>query len=496
MVQLLFSIPWRRRPSVASRRPTRRSASSLIKTAGSIAATFEAKPPVAPVVEEKTQSEAVASAPVELPRPTKKVLPAPRESRAVRILQENEPEEQPSLVADVPRQSVQEHVVAPAAMRPQEQERIQEAPRVRPAASVVPENSAQVPPVRPTVSQPSISDKDATSGIRKPVAAVIQAPARTRSPMAAYNRTLDKLDKKIDETDLALPNGGGVFDDYSTNFTKIRYQKGVTYNDLLPMEFTTGFNSGLERATFQMTQHQLEEAKKYSSYLGREIRNNGGPQRVVRSNAISALHRMVQDFFVANAPRDCFDGVDGEQSARAVVGLQPLPELEIFEFAVASHDITTGPMEPRITETALVTPEGWGVFDDYRTNMTKIRYEKGVTYNDLLPITFTSGFNSGLERGTFYMTTRQIEESKKLSSYVSREIRNALPSSLRVVRSSSVSLLHRTMLDYFIANAPRDCFDGVSGEQEARKAVGLPPLPELDIFEHEIKKRMQEIVGE
>lgn len=477
---------------MASRRGTRRSASSLIEAAGSIAGSFESKPKAPPIVNEPAQKAPTPVEPVEPKRPEIADIPAPKVSRVVRVVNEQASEGQTHSLKEAQDNANAESETQSHSLKKAEPVHY---PR-RPAASVVPENSTQIPPVRPTVSQPSISDKDVTSGIRKPVVAVIQAPARTRSPMAAYNRALDKLDKKIDETDLALPNGRGVFDDYSTSFTKIRYQKGITYNDLLPLEFTTGFNSGLERATFQMTQHQLEEAKKYSSYLGREIRNNGGPQRVVRSNAISALHRMVQDFFVANAPRDCFDGVDGEQSARAAVGLQPLPELEIFEFAVASHDITTGPMEPRITETALVTPEGWGVFDDYRTNMTKIRYEKGVTYNDLLPITFTSGFNSGLERGTFYMTSRQIEESKKLSSYVSREIRNALPSSLRVVRSSSVSLLHRTMLDYFIANAPRDCFDGVSGEQEARKSVGLPPLPELDIFEHEINKRMQEIVGE
>lgn len=485
---------------MASRRPVRRSASSLIKSAGSIADTFEAKPAVTPVQEKSVRNEPSQAQVVKSPKPIKKALPEPRESRAVRIVPENESERPAPRTARVPEErsvhSVPYPGIAKTEIRAFEPEQRQDPPKQRPTAHVAAEPVARVQQVRPSVSRPSITDRDATSGIRKPVAAVIQAPARTRSPMAAYNRVLDKLDKKIDETDLALPDGRGVFDDYSTNFTKIRYQKGITYNDLLPLEFTTGFNSGLERATFQMTQHQLEEAKKYSSYLGREIRNNGGPQRVVRSNAISALHRMVQDFFVANAPTDCFDGVDGEQSARASVGLQPLPELEIFEYEVASHDVTTGPMEPRITETALTTPEGWGVFDDYRTNMTRIRYEKGVTYNDLLPITFTSGFNSGLERGTFYMTARQVEESKKLSNYISREIRNALPSSLRVVRSSAVSLLHRTMLDFFISNAPRDCFDGVAGEQEARAAVGLPPLPELDIFEHEIKKRMLEIAGE
>ena len=470
---------------MASKRPPRRSASSLIEGAGSIAATFEVeqvlqnqsetptKQSLGGLARENGLRETSSSAPSSIPVSESSVapatLPAPVGDRQAI----------PGLAAEVAEPVVPAdpepvlHAVTPVTLKPRE-----------PATAIV-EKPAPVSPAPTAVAQPAI---------RKPVVAVPPAAVRHRSPMSAYNKALGQLNKKIIETDLTTVDGRGVFDDYTTNMSRIRYEKGVTYNDLLPLTFTTGFNSGLERTTFQMTQHQIEEAKKYSNYLGREIRRNGGEgQKVVRSSAVSMLHRLMQDFFIANAPRDCFDAVDGEQSARAAVGLQPLPELEIFENAVASHDLSSGPMDPRITETTLETPEGWGVFDDYTTNMTKIRYEKGVKYSDLLPITFATGFNSGLERATFQMTSRQIEESKKFSSYLSREIKNSLPPSLRSVRSTAVSMLHRIMQDYFIANAPQDCFDGVGNEQEARASVGLPPLPELEIFEYEINKQVQKL---
>lgn len=478
---------------MASKRPPRRSASSLIEGAGSIAATFEA---------EQVQSN-------NTDQPPKKSLTELAQARAERDLAVLPLRESPALAVPSAPQSVPAPVVieSPPSFAPAQAI----TPTVQaPAAQPMSERIDDLPPIEDApriqapVAEQLVRNEEKSTGeiakaprqpaIRKAIAAMPPPVVRHRSPMSAYNKALGQLNKVIIETDLTTENSRGVFDDYTTNMTKIRYEKGVTYNDLLPLTFTTGFNSGLERTTFQMTQHQVEEAKKFSNYLGREIRRNGGEgQKVVRSSAISMLHRIMQDFFIANAPKDCFDGVEGEQSARASVGLQPLPELEIYENAVASHDPSTGPMDPRIAETSLVTPEGWGVFDDFTTNMTKIRYEKGVTYHDLLPITFPTGFNSGLERATFQMTSRQIEESKKFSSYLSREIKNSLPPSMRAVRSTAVSMLHRIMQDFFIANAPVDCFDGVSNEQEARAHVGLPPLPELEIFEYEINKQVRNL---
>lgn len=470
---------------MASKRPPRRSASSLIEGAGSIAATF--------------QAENVTQVPSDSPS-KRSFTGLPKRPVAT--------DERPVLRAEVP---VIKSVTQPRVPAITEPEAAAAAPAVildpvvdvAPVALIVaeadePTSTEPVEIVPQVVTAPGATPSQVVaprqSAIRKPVAVAQQTVVKHRSPMSAYSKAMAQLNKVIKETDLTKADGRGVFDDYTTNMSKIRYEKGVSYNDLLPLNFTTGFNSGLERTTFQMTQHQVEESKKFSNYLGREIRRNGGDgQKVVRSSSISMLHRIMQDFFIANAPRDCFDAVDGEQSARAAVGLQPLPELEIYENAVASHDLSTGPMNPRITETTLVTAEGWGVFDDFTTNMTKIRYEKGVKYSDLLPITFPTGFNSGLERGTFHMTIRQIEESKKFSSYLSREIKNSMAPSLRAVRSTAVSMIHRIMQDFFIANAPQDCFDGVGDEQEARARVGLPPLPELEIFEYEINKQVQEL---
>ncbi|MBB2997535.1 hypothetical protein [Paeniglutamicibacter cryotolerans] len=479
---------------MASKRPPRRSASSLIEGAGSIAATFEA---------EQVQSN-------NTDKPSKKSLTELAQVRTQGEVAVHPPREMPAPVAPSAPHLVQATGVVDSASSPPSQTSdpaVHEPPAQTDSAGIDYPQPVETalratnPDIEPRMMtdegiRGEISKAPMQPAIRKPVSTMPPPVVRHRSPMSAYNKALGQLNKVILETDLATDNGRGVFDDYSTNMTRIRYEKGVTYNDLLPLTFTTGFNSGLERTTFQLTQHQVEEAKKFSNYLGREIRRNGGEgQKVVRSSAVSMLHRIMQDFFIANAPQDCFDGVEGEQSARAAVGLQPLPELEIYEHAVASHDPSTGPMDPRIAETSLVTPEGWGVFDDFTTNMTKIRYEKGVTYNDLLPITFATGFNSGLERATFQMTVRQIEESKKFSSYLSREIKNSLPPSLRAVRSTAVSMLHRIMQDFFIANAPADCFDGVSNEQEARAHVGLPPLPELEIFEYEINKQVRKLAS-
>lgn len=514
---------------MASSRPRRPSASNLIAGAGSIASTF--------AIDAKAQKDN--------PEPTKVLAPRSKVTPQVRHVTElhavTSPEPGKSVVhsanrtvAKAPVSAARRVEEAPATPSTTHQPahrlgNLDDAREVRRSSAVrIPNTAAQVPEGR-SVTSVSVPDPEVTAtsktsirdfsaerdsqigspnvggssapiaprppAVRKPLVAPVAAAPRLRSPMSTYSQLTRRIDKSIAETDLVREDGRGVFDDYTTNMTRLRYEQGVTYNDLLPLTFPTGFNSGLERATFRFTQHQVEEAKKYSNYLSREIKlSGGGEQKVVRSPSVSLLHRIMQDFFIANAPQDCFDGVTDEHSARATVGLQPLPELEIFEYTMAAHDPSTGPFPTRISTTDLVRPDGEGVFDDYRTNMSKFQYERGVQYNDLLPITFPSGFNSGLERVTVQMTRSQVEESKKYSNYLTREIKNNVAGEQRMVRSSAVSMLHRIMQDFFIANAPRDCFDGVAGEQEARASVGLPPLPELEIFEYEIHKRMRQML--
>lgn len=312
--------------------------------------------------------------------------------------------------------------------------------------------------------------------------------ASTVVPKVVVQHTI-RNSGRVTKTDLVTPDGRGVFDDFTTNMSKIRYEKGVTYNDLLPLNFTRGFNTALESVAAQLTNRQNEDLLKLTNYLSREIKEYENSElKLVRVNSASLLRRSLQDFFIANAPRDCFDGVAGEQDARRVLGLKPLPELEIYERAAELHDPTQGPMNPHIVETDLEVRGGGGVFDDYPSNLSMFRFEKGVSYNDLLPLHFTAGFNSGLVRSTFQVTLHQLEEGKKFSNYLSREIKSSRASTRAGIRANSVSMLSRIMLDFFIAYAPADCFDGVSGEQHLRSNLGLPPLPELAIFEHEMAK--------
>lgn len=343
---------------------------------------------------------------------------------------------------------------------------------------------AQPQVAAPPVAEPGNSFPPAAAADVAPKSDGVRAPSRHVTVQEAMRGS-----GRITETDLVTPDGRGVFDDFTTNMTKIRYEKGVTYNDLLPMNFTRGFNNALETVSAQLTNRQNEDAKRLGNYLSREIKESGRAGiKLVRSSSLSLLHRSLQDFFIRNAPKDCFDGVGGEQEARHRVGLLPLPELEIYERAIEKHDLAQGPMNPRVEETDLSVPGGGGVFDGFSTNLHMFRFEKGVEYNDLLPLTFNAGFNSGLERSIFQVTLRQLEEAKKYSTYLTREIKARNSKSQPGIRANAVSMLHRIMLDYFITYAPAGCFDGVSGEQHLRRNLGLPPLPELTLFEHEMNK--------